>query len=129
MSYLGPVTNSLDGSWAEAVRAACQPVFDAAQVGFTHQDQGDSALLWEADAELFAERYPDSGIVESYGDQWPAPCIDYWIYIESEKRQVRLSIEGWGFADMNVPITGDGAVDGRAIAAKFANILKVRKRS
>lgn len=86
-------------------------------------------MLWEADAELFAERYPDSGIVESYGDQWPAPCIDYWVYIESEKRQVRLSIEGWNFAYIDVPITGDATIDGRAIAAEFANILKVPERN
>ena len=65
-------------------------VFDAADVGFVRQIQvrrsGESAfaslsemtgiaeevaLLWEADPELFAERYPDSGIVESYGEQWP----------------------------------------------------------
>ncbi len=34
-------------------------------------------MLWEADPLRFAERYPDSGVVESYGPQWPAPCIDY----------------------------------------------------
>ena len=29
---------------------------------------------------MFAERYPDSGIVESYGTQWPdVTCIDFWV--------------------------------------------------
>lgn len=76
----------------------------AAEVGFVRQAQyADeahqvvAALLWEADPIKFAARYPDSGIVETYGeDAWSGVhCIDYW-----------------GF-------------DGSAIADTFARILGV----
>lgn len=112
-------------SWSERVRAWCDPVFAAADCGFTWNDSvGPEALLWEAEAELFAARYPDSGIVESYGaEQWPAPCLDYWVYVES--RTARLSVEGWDFAEPRITLTGDGDVDGKAIAAEFARILRV----
>jgi hypothetical protein len=73
----------VDQAWIEAVCARCDPVFAAADVGFIRQIQKSSegaALLWEADPQLFAARYPDRGIIESYGrDQWATvPCIDYW---------------------------------------------------
>ena len=57
--------------------ALCDPVFEAADVGFVRQVQYAGpgyrrvdAMLWEADPEQFAARYPDSGVAESYGRQW-----------------------------------------------------------
>ena len=89
--------------------------------------RGVTALLWEADPHLFEERYPDSGIAESYGDQWPAHCIDFWVYVDGRKRRARTSTEGWG-PDQDVdalPLTGDGLKDGLAIGAVMARILRV----
>lgn len=77
---------TVDLAWRDAVRASCEPVFQAADVGFQWNDmvfdRDQPAMLWEADPARFALRYPDSGIELSYGDQWPPPCIDYWIYVE-----------------------------------------------
>ena len=75
--------HQLDRSWAEGVCWVCDPGYTAADVGFARQihegpRRGITALLWEADPQMFAERYPDSGIVESYGTQWPdVTCIDF----------------------------------------------------
>ena len=76
-----------DAAWADEVVRLCDPVFEAADVGFVRQvmHAGDDrtrvdALLWEAEPQRFAERYPESGIIETYGqEQWPGvPCIDFW---------------------------------------------------
>lgn len=118
-----------DQSWWEAMVEACDPVFAAADAGFARQPIRDgetvTALLWEAKAVEFAERYPDSGIIESYGDQWPATCIDYWVYLEADTQQARLSVEGWGLIGELVPLSGDGKADGRAVASAMARILRV----
>ncbi len=65
----------------------CDPVFEAAGVGFLRQPlsgapgESVSALLWEADPGRFAEGYPDIEIIDSYGlEQWPGVhCIDYGV--------------------------------------------------
>jgi len=122
---------TLDQGWAAAVCLVCDPVCESAQVGFTrqiHEEQGRgvTALLWEADPLLFAERYLESGIVESYGlDQWPPPCIDHWVYIDAESREARFSVEGAGPDDDVVHLTGDGLHDGRAIGQVLARLLRV----
>ena len=108
----------------------CDPVFASAEVGFVRQIQrkpdGEvDALLWEADPELFAMRYPDSGTVESYGDRWPeVHCIDYWVYLDREG-QARLSTEGWYDAQDVLALTGDGVADGVVIGTAMARILRV----
>ena len=108
----------------------CDPVFASAHVGFVRQIQrkpnGEvDALLWEADPELFAMRYPDSGIVESYGDRWSeVPCIDYWVYLNIEG-QARLSTEGWHEVGDVYALTGDGVADGVVIGTAMARILRV----
>jgi hypothetical protein len=120
----------LDAAWAQAVCEACDPVFAAADVGFErqiHQEAGHgiTALLWEAVPQLFAERYPESGIVESYGGQWPSvSCIDSWAYIENDGVQARISTE-MQFADRVVALTGVGPIDGKAIAVVMATTLGV----
>ena len=119
-----------DDAWIDAVCAACDPVFESADVGFVRQlslsDPGQvAAILWEAEPLLFASRYPDSGVRESYGDQWPPPCIDQWLYFEPELAQVRLSLEGWDLPEIHVPVTGHGSGDGVAVARLFARILAV----
>lgn len=122
-----------DEPWAEAFCDVCDPVFAAADVGFERQilSEGDSdditALLWEADARLFAARYPDSGIVEAYGrDKWAGVhCIDYWVYVDAAARTAELRVEGWNSPSHLVPLKGDGARDGRVIGDLVARILRV----
>lgn len=126
--------STLDKRWAEEVAQICDPVFEASDVGFVRQMQyGDDqqkdvvALLWEADPARFAERYPDSGIVETYGEeQWPGVhCIDYWVNIDQANRRCRISIEGWNLPDLWLDLRGDSGLDGAAIAGTFARILSV----
>ncbi|MEZ0579033.1 hypothetical protein [Nocardioides sp. MH1] len=121
----------LDQAWVEAVCAACDPVFDAANVGFLRQvqhaeDGTVGAVLWEADPRRFAERYPDSGIVEAYGaEQWSGvPCIDYWVYVDHVARTARVSVEGWNLPEVRLPLRGD-LLDATALADLFARILGV----
>lgn len=125
---------SLDAQWAAEVARICDRVFEAADVGFTRQVQHadpqgvmPTSLLWEADPARFAERYPDSGVVESYGpDQWPGVgCIDFWVYVDRDAKQCRLSLEGWNLPEFVLELSGHGGLDGGSIAAVFARILGV----
>ncbi|WP_309650540.1 hypothetical protein [Nocardioides sp.] len=129
-----PSGGSFDGRWATEVCRACDPVFAAADVGFVRSgdvtDPGDQkvgAILWEADPTRFAARYPDSGIVRSYGeDQWPGVgCIDFWLYVEAEAATLRLSVEGWSLPHLAIEATGHGGMDGMQVASVFARILGV----
>lgn len=123
---MGEVT--FDLAWRDAVRAACDPVFEAADAGFVGSRGGTGdppTLLWEADPLRFAARYPDSGIEQSYGEQWPAPCIDYWVYVDPGRMTARLSVEGWHGRDLTLELTGDGSVDGPRLATTFAEMLQV----
>jgi hypothetical protein len=120
----------LDLKWRDAVRAACESVFAAADVGFAWSDSvtfnpSQPTLLWEADPLRFAARYPDSGLEVGYGEQWPPPCIDYWIYVDPVKMTARLSVEGWSRLYETVDLTGDGSQDGRELAARFGAILRL----
>jgi hypothetical protein len=122
---------TLDQGWADAVCSVCDPVFESADVGFVRQVQRDrrgriDALLWEADPRRFAQRYPDSGIINSYGlDQWPPYCIDYWVYVDADACQARISVEGWNFGEEVLDLSGDGRLDGVRISDTMARILKV----
>jgi hypothetical protein len=121
---------AVDLTWRDAVRAACEPVFAAADVGFEWNesfafDRENPALLWEADPARFAARYPDSEIEEGYGEQWPPPCIDYWVYVDPVEMTARLSTEGWSGLNEAVSLTGDGSQDGHVMAARFGAILRV----
>ena len=72
----------LDDAWAQEVAAFVDPVLALADFGFGRLPSNSraDALLWGADPVRFAERYPESGIIETYGqEQWPGvPCIDFW---------------------------------------------------
>lgn len=125
---------TIDLAWRDAVRAACEPVFLAADAEFEwnddgHFDEESPALLWEAEPQRFAERFPDSGIEESYGDQWPPYCIDYWIYVDPKRMTATLSPEGWNVFEETMSITGDGARDGKTLAAWFSGVLGLRPTS
>jgi hypothetical protein len=77
--------------------------------------------------QRFADRFPDSGIVESYGaDSWPGvTCIDYWVYVDGDARRARISVEGWHVDEPLIPLSGDGRRDGLAIGTVMARILRV----
>lgn len=115
----------------------CDPVFEAADVGFLRQlhyaddEQGAvDGLLWEADPQRFAERYPDSDILESYGEaEWHnLHCIDFWVDVDHANQRSRLVIEGWNLPALWLDLSGDGRRDGAAIADTFARILAVPSR-
>ena len=117
----------IDEAWLSVVSGWCDPVFEAADAGFAVNQRGPTALLWEADPEAFVRRYPDSRVEDSYGDSWPAPCLDYWAYLEPESGRARLSVEGWNLPDVVVELTGHAELDGAHLAAVFARILGVRR--
>ena len=102
----------------------------SADVGFVWNGlggfEGDHpAMLWEADPARLAGRYPDSRVMESYGDEWPPPCVDYWIYVDPSTMTVELSVEGWDLSRETLGLTGDGTHDGQVLATRFAEILGV----
>lgn len=105
-------------------------LFDSTQAGFSRSAPGEPMtgvvgdMLWEADPDLFAEHYPDSGIIESYGDQWPAPCIDYWVYVDVETRLATLSTEGWSVDRQEIALSGDGVEDANRLHGHLARILQ-----
>lgn len=125
--------SEFDLAWATAVGRECDPIFEAAAVGFERQVLADGsssevrALLWEADPGMFAARYPDSGIVHLYGaEQWPdVRCIDWWAYIDPSNRQARLSVEGWNLPELWLTLSGVGVADGCMLADVFARLLAV----
>ena len=125
------MAGAFDQAWVEAVCSVCDPVFASADVGFVRQIQRDPvnrvvhARHWEADPLRFAERYPDRRIVDSHGDEWPPPCIDYWVYLDGAARQARISTEGWGYVDDVLDMSGDGVLDGIGIGNAMARILRV----
>lgn len=122
-----------DDSWVRGVTAECDPIFEAAEVGFTRQVMRNdpegtaTALLWEAEPALFAAKYPDSGIIETYGtEQWPdVTCIDWWVYLHPDTKQARISVEGWNLPELWLPLSGHGEQDGCELADVFARFLGV----
>jgi len=125
------VTGVFGQRWADDVCRLCDPVFELADVGFVRQTSRGpasgviSSLLWEADPIRFAERYPDSGIIDTYGPEWPPPCIDCWVLVESGERRAEISGEGWSFADEVIDLSRDGVRDGLSIGRVMATILRV----
>lgn len=122
--------DSPDMHWVEEVCAWCDPVFAAAGVGFVRQVQHDArgvaALLWEADPSAFIARYPDSGVEESYGDQWPGVSgIDWWAYVDAEAAVLSIDVEGWSVPRLMLDLTGRGGLDGMQLAGAFARLLGV----
>lgn len=125
--------NAFDVEWAGKVREQCDPIFDAARVGFQCQiiglDESNSVrgLLWEADPALFAARFPDSGIAETYGDDWEnTSCIDYEVTVDESAQQLVLAVEGWNLPEMRLAASGKGQRDGARLADLLARILGVR---
>lgn len=108
-----------DRAWAEAVVAHLQPVFDADGPDWSFHGIADPpvALLWEALPTAFAARHPDAGIVSPE----KIPCLDYWFYLDTDV--VNLSWEGYPLVDPQLVPTGDGDVDGRALASRLAEYL------
>lgn len=120
--------------WVEQVVRECDRVFAAADVGFLRQEMPESgdvgavvrSVLWEADAELFDAKYPGAGMRASYGEQqWPPPCIDYWLYLDEWPENARISVEGWGFPEVVLRLHGHPGFDAMSISAVFAKVLEV----
>ena len=120
-----------DDDWSAAVCAVLDALFLRTAAGFSRTAPARPRpgvvedLLWEADPVRFAERYPESGVVESYGGQWPPTCIDYWVYVDAPTRRAVLSTEGWGVEPPTVELTGRGALDAARLASVLGKILSV----
>jgi hypothetical protein len=56
---------------------------------------------------------------------WPPWCIDYWVYVDGNAHQARLSVEGWGLDDDLIDLSGNGELDGVRIGSSVARILRV----
>ena len=121
------IDSTFGDEWVRAVRSVCDPVFASADVNFIAQvirsPHGIGAILWEAEPGRYASRYPESGVVESYGSGWPPPCIDFWAYIDAIAQRALLRPEG--LDEISVDLVRDGLRDGLAIAREFARVLGV----
>lgn len=131
VSTLPGMTSRFDDDWMAVVCGRLDRVFEEANAGFVRSaPQGApggpvDSLLWEADAESFLARYPDSGIREAYGDQWPPPCIDHWVYVSPTSTQADLSLEGCDPEFTSLPITGNADEDSDRIAHAIAKALDI----
>lgn len=117
--------------WTAIVCSRLDCLFEATGAGFSRSMPGEPVngqvgdMLWEADPIRFVERYPESWIIESYGDQWSAPCVDYWIYIDVESRRATFSVEGFTVDPEDVVLTGNGAQDAERLRKILANALRI----
>ena len=120
---------AVDPTWHDAVREACEPVFASADVGFVWNqatfDAAQPTLLWEADPERFAARYPDSGIERSYGDQVAASL--HRLLGVRRPRDARGSALGRGLERLGAHLRAERRwwPDGQLLATAFAAILRV----
>lgn len=120
---------AFDPDWSQIVCGRLGTVFESADAGFIRslpkRSQAGTVddMLWEADPKRFAERYPDSGIVESYGPQWPPHCIDYWIYVDVESRRATLSTEGMVAEPSEIELSGNGVQDANRLGMALDQIL------
>ncbi|MEZ5193210.1 MAG: hypothetical protein R2734_12275 [Nocardioides sp.] len=82
-----------------------------------------SNLLREADPHRYAARYPPTGVVESYGEQWPAPA---WTSGPTSSQP-----PGWAtWRTTGEPLgrpgaAGDGRADVQSVARWLAELLGV----
>jgi len=95
------------------------------------------AALYEADPLDFVRRYPRSRLEESYGDQWPPPCVDLWLKFDWDAGRAELDLEGFevlddlhasgheGLAQRVTELSGDVNEDARMIARALALVLGV----
>lgn len=58
------------------------------------EDEHMVGVVYEAEPLDFLRRCPQSRLDESYGDQWPAPCIDLWLNFYRDARRIELELEG-----------------------------------
>jgi hypothetical protein len=129
--YIGRVTMGFEPGWSVEVCQRLDELFAAAQAGFSRSLPASPTIgwvgdmLWEAEPLRFHERYPDSGIAESYGPQWPAPCIDYWVYVDVASRRATISTEGWNAGRKTLPLSGKGTEDAEALRGILAGILRI----
>lgn len=88
-----------------AVRAALVPAFEAFGFTLTHVQLGDDpglgaeyTILFEADPLETDARFPQLGLAASYGEQWPAGCIDLWVSFMH--RDPRIFVQPEQFGDL-----------------------------
>lgn len=122
-----------------ALRLWVDPVL--AEAGFEQssfvitEDEQMIGVVYEADPVDFLRRYPQSGLDESYGDQWPAPCVDLWLKFYRDVRRIEVDLEGIevldqlrasgqdALAERVTQLSGDLDADAQVIADALARVL------
>ncbi len=56
-------------------------------------EDGEIAVLFEAEPESFARAYPDLGIEESYGTAWPPAQLQLWVKFDRHGDPIQLDFE------------------------------------
>lgn len=59
----------------------------------TENEDAEVAVLFEAEPESFVRTNPGLGIEDSYGTQWPPPCLDLWVKFDRHGEAVEISFE------------------------------------
>jgi hypothetical protein len=59
----------------------------------SQEEDGVTAILFEADPESFVRAYPGLGIEDSYGDHWPPPCLDLWLKFDQHGDPIEIAFE------------------------------------
>jgi hypothetical protein len=59
----------------------------------TETDDGEVAVLFEAEPESFVRAHPGLGIDDSYGTHWPPACLDLWLKFDPHGDPVEISFE------------------------------------
>ncbi len=125
-----------DQAWVDSVMAACDPVFSAADVGFGNRvymaETGDvvNAIFWMARPGRFLEAYPDSGLDEQYGSEWPdgVADIDFTVGVDVARELILIDAEPWSLPTIQLRSSGDDDSDAVNLARVFARLLGVDQR-
>lgn len=59
----------------------------------SHDEDGGTAVLFDADPESFVRAHPGLGIEDSYGDQWPPASLHLWLKFDQHGDPVQIDFE------------------------------------
>ena len=59
----------------------------------TPGEDGGTNILFEAEPDSFVRTYPELGIEESYGDDWPPARLQLWLRFDSHGDPIEITFE------------------------------------